>query len=464
MPDDPTTQAAAERREAVDAAIPRHLDRLTWSAERLAAHQRTALRALLRAAVDGSPFHAERLRGVDPSRVELADLPRLPTMTKAEMMASFDDVVTDPRIDRRTVESHLAGTGVEASELLGEHLVLASGGSSGERGVFVYPRAAAVDYLLGLRRAGLARIIAMLGALPAEPVPVALVAAGSAVHATRALASLFSDDRMPVTSIPATAPLDEIVRRVDEASPLLLIGYPSVLGRLADEKLAGRLHATPLSVTTTSEALAPTIRARLDEAFGVGVCDMFGSSEGLLGVSPPDDPAIVLASDLAIVELVDEEHRPVPPGTRSAKILLTNLFNPLQPLIRYELTDEAVRHADAREHGHLRVTVDGRADDELRWDGVTVPAIAVRSVLVQAAEVVEYQVRQTAAGLDAALVAPDGVDAEPIRAGLTAALATAGLAAPRVTVHVVAPEQIERHPATGKTRRIIARRPSMAVT
>jgi phenylacetate-CoA ligase len=67
---------------AIGSQMPRHIERLGWDAGRLAAHQRDRLRALLALAIARSPFHAERLRGVDPYRFELTDLARLPVMTK----------------------------------------------------------------------------------------------------------------------------------------------------------------------------------------------------------------------------------------------------------------------------------------------------------------------------------------------------------------------------------------------
>jgi phenylacetate-coenzyme A ligase PaaK-like adenylate-forming protein len=39
------------------------------------------------------------------------------------------------------------------------------------------------------------------------------------------------------------------------------------------------------------------------------------------------------------VELVDEHDRPVRPGTPSSSILVTNLYNHAQPLIRYRIED-----------------------------------------------------------------------------------------------------------------------------
>jgi len=195
-----TTAADADMRAVLRAlvreALPAHLDRLGWDRALVEAHQQRRLRALLAHARAHSRFHADRLAEVDVDRFTLADLPSLPTMTKAEVMTAFDDVVTDPRLTRDRVEEHLAATGTEAELLLGEYVVLASGGSSGHRGVFVYDAAAAVDYLLGLTRTGLGRLLA--GPVPPGGMPMAMVAAGRAAHATRILAALFSGDLLEV--------------------------------------------------------------------------------------------------------------------------------------------------------------------------------------------------------------------------------------------------------------------------
>jgi len=122
---------------AVGRQMPDHIGRLGWDAGRLAACQRDRLRALLARAIAGSPFHAARLRGVDPDRFELADLARLPVMTKAGMMENFDAATTDRRLTRDLVERHLARAVTDPSLLLGEYVVLVSGGSSGRRGLFV---------------------------------------------------------------------------------------------------------------------------------------------------------------------------------------------------------------------------------------------------------------------------------------------------------------------------------------
>ena len=95
----------------------------------------------------------------------------------------------------------------------------------------------------------------------------------------------------------------------------------------------------------------------------------FATSEGLIGSSGLDDELITLDTDGCIIELVDDCYQPLPPGTPSAKVLITNLYNYLQPLIRYELGDSFTRQPDSTEHGHMRVTVDGCSDAILHYPG-----------------------------------------------------------------------------------------------
>ncbi|WP_448609812.1 hypothetical protein [Geodermatophilus sp. URMC 60] len=181
--------------------------------------------------------------------------------------------------------------------------------------------------------------------------------------------------------------------------------------------------------------------------------DQFGSSEGVLGVSAPGEAVIELASDLAVVEPVDAEGRPVPPGTPSARVLVTNLMNRTQPLIRYEFDDRFVVQPDAGGRGHLRVTVEGRADDVPRFPGVTLHALTLRSALVATPEVVEYQVRQTSRGVHAAVVAAGALDRDGLADRLRAALAGAGLRDPVVTVETVPAIPVDAR--TGKAKRFV---------
>src|SRR5207244_2229430 len=81
-----------------DAALPRYVGQLQWSAAQLLTEREQCMRVLLATAKARSPWHRERLRDVDAATFTEADLPSLPTMTKADLMDNFEAVVPDPRL------------------------------------------------------------------------------------------------------------------------------------------------------------------------------------------------------------------------------------------------------------------------------------------------------------------------------------------------------------------------------
>ena len=117
--------------------LPDHLERLMWSEERLRAERERRLRVLLQIAKERSPWHRARLAHIDPARVREADLATIPPMTKDDLMENFDAILTVPDVSRDTAEAHLDGL-TEDAYLAGRYHVVASGGSSGTRGVFVF--------------------------------------------------------------------------------------------------------------------------------------------------------------------------------------------------------------------------------------------------------------------------------------------------------------------------------------
>jgi phenylacetate-CoA ligase len=444
------TSLQAQMRADLNARLAAHLPRLGWDAGQLASHQQERLRALLVHAVTNSAFHADRLAHIEPAGFRIAELDRLPTMTRAQLMASFDDVATDRRVRLSLVEQHLAKSARDASLLLGDYVCLASGGSSGQRGVFVQTLGEYADHVASILRRLIARHRAS-GA--AGGLHAAMVGAPSPVHSTGFAAAAARGEPVALTSVPVTLPLAAAVTRLHEVRPAVLVGYPTRIAELAGEQRAGRLRIGPRAIITTAEMLTDAARLAIADGFGVPPVNTFASTEGLVGHSDPGGTELTFASDMCLTELVDSGGRPVPPGTPSARVLVTNLHNFSQPMIRYELTDSFTACARAGSGGPLRALVAGRDDGSFRYGAVVVHPIAVRTVMTAAPAVTEYQVRQTARGVDLDVVAAGHVDQRAVSAAVAASLTTAGLRDPAVTVRVVA--SIARHPATGKTRRFV---------
>jgi phenylacetate-coenzyme A ligase PaaK-like adenylate-forming protein len=436
---------------AIGHHLPGHIERLGWDAGRLAAHQRDRLRALLARAITRSPFHAARLRGVDPDRFELADLARLPVMTKAEMMADFDAVPTDRRLTRDLVERHLAGVVTDPSLLLGGYVGLVSGGSSGQRGLFVQTAGEYAEFVASVTRRAMAAAAAG-GGLPPDGLFIGIVGAATAVHSSGLAAATATRPPVRMVPAPASLPVAEIVARLNAAQPPSLLAYATKLPELAREQRAGRLRLNLRSVTSMSEAIAPAERAAVAGSFGVPVIDMFVSTEGLVGHSEPGGALLTFASDNCLAECVDEDGRPVADGVPSAKVLITNLHNLTQPLIRYELTDRFTT-AGTSPGGALRAGVEGRSDDVFRYREASVHPFVLGAPLLHAPAVREYQIRQTERGADIAAVIDGDFDPAVVMAAVERHLRDAGLAGPQVRVCRVG--ALDRDPMTSKIRRFV---------
>jgi phenylacetate-coenzyme A ligase PaaK-like adenylate-forming protein len=426
-----------------------------WSRAQIVAEQRAGLRRLLRAARDGSPWHRERLRDIDVGAADASTLSRLPAMTKDDLMAHWDDIVTDRRVTLAAAEAHIARLTSDAYFMERYHAV-ASSGSSGRRGVFVWDW----DGWL-VCNAGFMRWLIWRGmtdpALQGVAPVIATVAAEAPWHMTSAAPQTFSNPGITTTRLAVTLPLAEIVAGLNDAQPVVLLGYPSMLRELAHEAKRGALRIAPKQIVGTSEPMLPEIRALLEQTWGAAVGNWWGTSEaGPTGISCHLGAGMHLAEDMMIIEPVDERGAPVPAGTPAQKVLLTNLINPLLPLIRYEVTDEVTVLDEPCPCGSAFRRVDdiqGRIDDVFRYaSGVTVHPHVFRSPLSRAPAVIEYQVRQTPDGAHVQVRCAGNADIAKLGSEIAEHLRRVGLAEPRVSVEQV--DAIARS-GSGKLKRFL---------
>jgi len=431
------------------------IGRLDWPAAGLAAHRGAELRRLVRTAQTASPWHRKRLEHVDLDSLDEASLAALPTMTKDDLMANFDEIVTDDRLRLDVVEHHLEGLTAADAYLFGRYHAAASSGSTGRRGVFVYDWDGWIAVYLGVIRQMLRELAAWPKA--AHPPLVATVASGTATHMMYSATQTFSTPRLVTRAFAVTQPVAEIVAGLGDCQPELLFGYTSALHALAREARAGRLRIAPRFVIATSEPLLPEIRAELEQAWGVPVLNYYACSEtGAVAIScHRGGDRLHLADDLLIVEPVSSRGQPVPPGRRADKIYVTNLFNHTLPLIRYEITDEVtLLDGPCRCGSGHRLIADpqGRLDDTFDYGQVAVHPHVFRSALSRRRNIVEYQVRQTACGAAITVVCDGPADLPGLEAELVTRLTELGVPSPKVSVTPVG--LIERQ-STGKLRRFV---------
>src|SRR5262249_29112907 len=280
MSSDPEYEARRRRHVAdVEAMLPEFVARIEWPESRVRTERQRALRTLLTTAVERSPWHRERLAGIDLGGLGEADIESLPVMTKTDLMDNFDDIVTDRRVTRELCERHLSEATGDAY-LLGEYHVVASGGSSGQRGVFVYGWDAWAICWASMMRFP-QRDWASDPTLAGVPRVAGVVAASKATHVSAAFRQTFSTARTPEHLIPVSQPLERIVAVLNQLQPTELIAYSSMLARLAREAQAGRLHISPRRVMAIAEPLLPDARAAIRQAWDVPIGNRYGMSEGI---------------------------------------------------------------------------------------------------------------------------------------------------------------------------------------
>jgi phenylacetate-coenzyme A ligase PaaK-like adenylate-forming protein len=350
------------------------------------------------------------------------------------------------------VDDHLASLGMQPRLLDDQYVCLASGGSSGLRGVFVQTVDEFVEFVASVVRRPMARAI-RAGGPPPDGLKLGIIAAAAPVHSSGFGAALATGPPVRLIPAPATLPVAEVVRRLNQVQPPALLAHTSKLVQLAAERRAGRLQIKPTSITAMAETVTAEDRATIEAAFGIPLITQFTSTEGLVGQSAPGDAVVNFAGDTCLVEMLGADNRPAPEGAEAAKVLITNLHNHTQPLIRYELTDRFIRHPTDPKTGLIRATVEGRADDVFRYADLAIDPLVIRTVMVRTPAALEYQAYQTERGVDVRVVLDGELDHAALAASLQQSLRAAGLPEPQVRVHAVT--DIARHPETGKARRFI---------
>jgi phenylacetate-CoA ligase len=288
---------------------------------------------------------------------------------------------------------------------------------------------------------------------------MAFVGAADPSHISRQ-GAIMASGLHRVLALPVTLPLSRLVEALNEFQPTYLQAYPSAAMWLVDEQRAGRLRISPRIVVTVAELRTAEMTQRLQDAFGVRPFNLYGSTEGLFGLECEHHQGIHLFEDTTLVENVDADGQPVPPGQPGARLLVTNLYNMVQPLLRLEVTDMVTLDPDPCSCGRMLArmkTISGRSDDVLSLSARDGGRVAVHplqfALLTRDPEVREFQVIQDGLLLRVLVVRrhPSSPPQEPSDDGLETRLSRA-IAKQLVQLGVEDPQvRVERRSELART-------------
>lgn len=435
-------------------------------AEALQQRQLKRLRRLVGHAKQRSPYLQEKYADIDSESCQLADLP---TCDKQEIMENFDRWVTDHTVKRASIEAFF-----EDADNLGElyqdkYVVSHTSGSTGQPLLLVKsPGEFELIFALQAARGHRTSLsVKELVARFAEPVRLAAVTMQPGFYPSGSAFEYMPEairNFIEVLQLSFSDP--DMLKRLEEFRPTHLTAYASILHELArnietgDLKFDGCLE----QVVNISERLMPEPRRKYEELFEAPILDDYGMGECLFLTSGcMTSDGMHINSDWAIVENVDENYQPVPPGERGTKVLLTNLSNRVQPFIRYEINDIIVMAEQPCECGinlPLIERVEGRSSNIFyARDGEGLrpflPAI-LEQAIIRSPRVREYQlVQHEPERLEVRLepIAGETIDIDAVREHVMRQLESNGV--PTIEVEVAVVDRLVAEADASKFKRIV---------
>jgi phenylacetate-CoA ligase len=122
----------------------------------------------------------------------------------------------------------------------------------------------------------------------------------------------------------------------------VLAGYASSLYVIAKYAIEENIKVEFKAAVSWGDKLFDHYKSTIYTAFGVNVCETYGSAEGLMMGGQKDLDNMYLMSSNVFIEIVDDKGNDVKDG-ELGHVLVTNLNGYAMPLIRYRIGDLAIK-------------------------------------------------------------------------------------------------------------------------
>ncbi len=374
---------------------------LTHKAEKMSAQERIELQQqrlndLVAYAKANSPYYKELYKEIG----ETFSLTNLPATNKVALMENFDNWMTDRNVTKKKVDHFMSDLSNVGKKMDGKYLVYTTSGSTGNPCVVLYDEATInVASAIGVLRS-FARRQDMKEFMRQGKKNAALFADGGFYLASGSVK--YNLNKMPwkknkMKTYDVRNKTQDIVDMLNEYQPTMIGSYPTALELLAYEQESGNLNVSPVIIMTGGENLSNEVRERLSKVFNCYVQTNYSCTEGGTVACECTEHHFHVNDDWVILEAVDKNNQPVPFGTQSSKVLLTNLANKVCPLIRFEITDRIVMHNEPCACGNTRpwLTIEGRTDDILTFENnIKIAPLSLYAIIKEIHEIQRFQLIQ----------------------------------------------------------------------
>ncbi|MGK9253027.1 F390 synthetase-related protein [Paenibacillus humicus] len=353
---------------------------------RLEAWQERRVRRHLREVRKQSPFYRELWRDGSPDGWR-----SYPVIDKGVFMERLDELNTAGIRKETAMELALRAERTrEFAPMIGDVTVGLSSGTSGSRGLFLVSRR---------------ERLAWAGTVLAKVLPGPLLGRHRIAFFLRADSNLYGSvgsRNIEFRFYDLLDPIAELVARLQQQQPSLLVAPASMLRLLADLQREGRLSIRPDKLVSVAEVLDPLDQGIIEKAFGQRLHQVYQCTEGFLGATCAHG-TLHINEDVVCMqkEYVDREAGKFVP-------ILTDFSRLTQPIVRYRLNDLLTERQEPCPCGSPFLAIErieGRCDDMFAFPSVSgdrqvliFPDFITRAIVAAASEVTAYHAVQHAPG------------------------------------------------------------------
>lgn len=319
------------------------------------AYQLKELRKLVHFARDHSPYYAKSLEAFHFDTLD--EYRSLPQIDKSLLMKNFDTINTQGlSLDDAMAYALQKEFNKDYLGYYKDRYVLGlSSGTSGNKGLFITDKALTRKLpFVFLARSG----------LPLSLLPYRIL------FCLRVFSQGFSDINSPLIKLhyaPTMTAPERLIEDINNRRINILMAPPSLVRVLLP--FAKEIKVKLMRIVCYAEVLEKEEKHRFETVFNTKVIEIYQASEGQMASACPHGN-LHINEDLVYVELLDNEGVPVQVEQRAQMMLVTNLVNTAQPLIRYAMNDLIILKDDCPCGSHFRVidSIVGRQDDVMHFN------------------------------------------------------------------------------------------------